>query len=138
MGARGLPLTPLTKAPFGGFDALRAGLCFWLRLALLLYGTWFQTLLRLRRGLFLAKVIYLLYGVLTQTLLRLRRGPLSAGRKGEKTTKGANPLWEPLRANKQRLAAAQAKEQACLRNRSLVVPDKVPPADLYVEPQVEG
>jgi hypothetical protein len=75
----------------------------------------------------------LLFGVWPQTLFALRAGPLSAGRKGGKTTKGANPLWEPLRANKQRVAAAQAKGQACLRNRSLVVPDKVPPADLYVE-----
>ena len=82
---------------------------------------------------FIQSYLFLLYGVLPQTLVALRAGPISGSRNGEKTAKGANPLWEPLRANKQRLAAAQAKRQACLRNRSLVVPDKVPPADLYVE-----
>ncbi len=45
------------------------------------------------------------------------------------------PFGNPYGQTNSGLRLRRPKGRACLRNRSLVVPDKVPPADLYVEPK---
>ncbi len=94
-----------------------------------------------RAGPVFAKVI-LLYN--------MRRGPkpsLPSGRapfllaeRGKRPPKGRIPFGNPYGQTNSGLRLHRPKERACLRNRSLVVPDKVPPADLYVEskPSIVG
>ncbi len=59
--------------------------------------------------------------------------PFLPAERGERPPKGRIPFGNPYGQTNSGLRLCGTKRQSRLRNRSLVVPDKVPPADLYVE-----
>ena len=61
--------------------------------------------------------------------------PFLLAERGERPPKGDTPFGNPHGQTHSGLRLRGTKGRSRLRNRSLVVPDKVPPADLYVESQ---
>ncbi len=86
------------------------------------------------RGLLLAKVwLFYSMGCDPKPSLPSGRAPFLAAEMGKRLPKGRIPFGNPYGQTNSGLRLRRPKGQACLRNRSLVVPDKVPPVDLYVE-----
>ncbi len=88
------------------------------------------------RVLLLAKV-WLLYslGYGPKPSLPSGQAPFLLAERGERPPKGRIPFGNPYGQTNSGLRLRGTKGRSRLRNRSLVVPDKVPPADLYVESQ---
>ena len=134
--------------PSGWLMPWRAEAVFSQSMASLLFGTWFQpsyasgggTL----RGRFCAlpggagfsqSYFFTLWAAAPKPPTPPAGPPFCWQKGGKDHQRGTPPLGTPTGKQTAGCGCAGPKDRACLRNRSLVVPDKVPPADLYVESQ---
>ena len=85
------------------------------------------------RFIFCQGIASLFYGAGPKSSYASGGAPFLLAERGERPPKGRIPFGNPYGQTNSGLRLRRPKGQACLRNRSLVVPDKVPPADFYVE-----